>query len=43
MVKKIAIPIDENGILDGHFGHCKFIALIDVEGKEIISEEKVAV
>ncbi len=41
MKKKIAIPVDENGILDGHFGHCKFFALIDVEDDKIVSEEKV--
>ena len=41
MDKRIAIPINESGILDGHFGHCKYFALIDVEGKNIISEEKV--
>ena len=31
MKKRIAIPVNENGILDGHFGHCKFFALIDLE------------
>lgn len=41
MNKKIAIPVDENGILDGHFGHCKFFALLDTEDKKIVAEEKV--
>ena len=41
MKKKIAIPVDDNGILDAHFGHCKFFALTEVEGENIISEEKV--
>ena len=41
MKRKIAIPVDKEGILDGHFGHCTFFALIDVEGKEIIAEEKI--
>jgi len=41
MERKIAIPVDENGILDAHFGHCKFFSLIDVKGKEITNEEKV--
>ncbi|WP_346858385.1 NifB/NifX family molybdenum-iron cluster-binding protein [uncultured Draconibacterium sp.] len=41
MNKKIAIPVDENGILDGHFGHCKFFALLNVDGDTILSEEKV--
>jgi predicted Fe-Mo cluster-binding NifX family protein len=41
MKKKIAIPVDQNGILDAHFGHCQFFALTEVEGEKIISEEKV--
>jgi predicted Fe-Mo cluster-binding NifX family protein len=41
MNKKVAIPVDDNGILDGHFGHCKFFALLDTEGDKVISEEKV--
>lgn len=42
MNRKIAIPVDENGILDGHFGHCKYFALITVNEQEIVSEEMVA-
>lgn len=41
MKKRIAIPVDDNGVLDAHFGHCKFFSMIDVEGKKIIAEEKV--
>lgn len=41
MKKRIAIPVDDNGILDAHFGHCKFFSLIDIDGKNIIAEEKV--
>lgn len=41
MEKRIAIPVDENGILDGHFGHCKFFALIDIAEGKITAEEKV--
>lgn len=41
MDKKIAIPVDNNGILDGHFGHCKFFLLIEVENGVITSEEKI--
>lgn len=41
MAKKIAIPVDEAGILDGHFGHCKFFILLDVENDVIVKEEKV--
>ncbi len=38
---KIAVPIDENGILDGHFGHCKYFVLFTVEDKKITGEETV--
>ncbi len=41
MNKKIAVPVDKDGILDGHFGHCKFFAIIDVEGKDVVSKEMV--
>lgn len=41
MDKRIAVPVDDNGILDAHFGHCKFFSLIDIDGKEIVAEEKV--
>lgn len=41
MIKKIAVPIDENGVLDGHFGHCKFFTLINIEDDKVVSEEKV--
>jgi predicted Fe-Mo cluster-binding NifX family protein len=42
MKKKIAVPVDENGLLDGHFGHCKFFAVLSIEDKNIV-EEKVLV
>ena len=41
MSKKIAVPVDENGILDGHFGHCKYFALLNVEDTKIVNEERV--
>ena len=41
MNKRIAVPVNNNGMLDGHFGHCKFFALIDVQDNTIISEEKL--
>ena len=41
MSKKIAVPVDESGILDGHFGHCKYFALLDVEDTTIVNEERV--
>lgn len=41
MNKKIAVPVDEKGILDSHFGHCKFFALLETKDKSIVSEELV--
>jgi predicted Fe-Mo cluster-binding NifX family protein len=41
MQKKIAVPVDNNGLLDGHFGHCKYFAIIQTEGDSIQSEIKV--
>ena len=41
MEKLIAVPVDNNGILDAHFGHCKFFVLHKTENGEIISEEKL--
>ncbi|NLO04073.1 MAG: ATPase [Bacteroidales bacterium] len=40
-MKRIAVPINENGILHSHFGHCKYFALIDVEENKISSHEIV--
>lgn len=39
MNKKIAIPVDNTGVLDSHFGHCKFFAIVEVENNTIIAEE----
>lgn len=41
MSKKIAIPVDMFGVLDGHFGHCKFFAILTEEGGKIVAEEKI--
>ena len=41
MDKIIAVPVNENGVLDAHFGHCKFFSLMNIENNIIISEEKV--
>ncbi len=40
-MKKIAVPIDNNEILDAHFGHCKSILLINIQDNKVVSEEKV--
>jgi predicted Fe-Mo cluster-binding NifX family protein len=34
MIKKIAIPTSE-GKLDGHFGHCKQFAMVEIENQNI--------
>lgn len=41
MIRKIAIPTDDSGILDGHFGHCKFFEILTEENGEILSAEKI--
>lgn len=41
MNKKIAVPVDENGILDGHFGHCKFFEIFTTKDNIIVSSEKI--
>ncbi len=41
MKRKIAIPVDANGMLDAHFGHCKFFELFDVADNAVVSETKV--
>ena len=41
MTKQIAVPTDENGVLDAHFGHCKFFILMKAEDGTVVSEEKL--
>ena len=41
MDKKIAIPVNEEEVLDAHFGHCKFFYLAVVKDGEVVSTEKV--
>lgn len=38
---KIAIPVDSEGILNEHFGHCEFFVLYTVRNNEILSMEKL--
>lgn len=40
-MKKIAVPTDSKGMLDGHFGHCKFFTIFESTNGEINAEEKV--
>ena len=41
MNKKIAIPVDGNGVLDSHFGHCQFFEIFEITDKKIVSQSKV--
>ena len=41
MNRKIALPSDENGILDGHFGHCRFFDIYETVDDQIISHVKL--
>ena len=41
MTKKIAVPVNEDNVLDAHFGHCKYFSITDVEEDDIRSEEIV--
>ena len=41
MNKTIAVPVDGQGILDAHFGHCKFFAMLSVENGQIVSEQNI--
>ncbi|SHF01335.1 Predicted Fe-Mo cluster-binding protein, NifX family [Mariniphaga anaerophila] len=41
MKKKFAVPVDQNGVLDGHFGHCRYFALHTVIDNEITSTEMI--
>jgi predicted Fe-Mo cluster-binding NifX family protein len=41
MKRKYAVPVDHNGMLDAHFGHCKYFTLHEVEKNEITSTEMI--
>lgn len=41
MSKKIAIPVDEAGVLDGHFGHCKFFMILTEKDGDMVEQEKL--
>lgn len=41
MKRKIAVPTNENGNLDSHFGHCQFFEIFETVDKQIISHEKL--
>ncbi|MEX0988638.1 MAG: NifB/NifX family molybdenum-iron cluster-binding protein [Bacteroidales bacterium] len=41
MIKKIVVPADENGLLDAHFGHCRYFIITETEEDRIIAEHKL--
>jgi predicted Fe-Mo cluster-binding NifX family protein len=41
MRKKIAVPINNSGMLDAHFGHCRYFSIHEIEGEKIVSDEIV--
>jgi predicted Fe-Mo cluster-binding NifX family protein len=41
MNKKIAVPVDGNGVLDSHFGHCQFFEIFETNDNKIVSQLKV--
>jgi len=41
MNKKIAIPVDTHNILDAHFGHCSYFAILNIENEKLVSEERL--
>ncbi len=41
MKKIIAVPVDNAGVLDGHFGHCKFFSVFETDNNEIISVKNI--
>jgi len=41
MNKKIAVPVDGNGVLDSHFGHCQFFDIFETSDKKIVTHSKV--
>jgi len=41
MTKKIAVPVDESGILDAHFGHCRYFDLLTIENGEFVAVDRL--
>ncbi|MDE5423522.1 NifB/NifX family molybdenum-iron cluster-binding protein [Ancylomarina sp. DW003] len=41
MNKKIAIPVDTQNMLDAHFGHCSYFAILNIENEKLVSEERL--
>ncbi|SMO34839.1 Predicted Fe-Mo cluster-binding protein, NifX family [Saccharicrinis carchari] len=41
MIKKIAIPVDNEDVLDAHFGHCQYFYISTVNDGQVVSTEKL--
>ncbi|HKK61664.1 MAG TPA: NifB/NifX family molybdenum-iron cluster-binding protein [Bacteroidales bacterium] len=42
LIKKIAVPVNESGMLDAHFGHCKYFTFLEINDNKVSGEEKIA-
>jgi len=41
-MKKIATPVNQNNMIDGHFGHCEYYSVFTIsDTNEIIKEETI--
>ncbi len=41
MFKKLAIPTDQNGFLDAHFGQAEMFSIFDIQNNEVTKELKI--
>ncbi|GAF05300.1 NifB/NifX family molybdenum-iron cluster-binding protein [Saccharicrinis fermentans] len=41
MNQKVAIPVDNEDVLDAHFGHCKFFYIANISDGKVISTENI--
>ncbi len=41
MKRKIAVPADENGNLDSHFGHSRYFEIFETIDNQIVSQNKL--
>lgn len=41
MSKIIAVPVNDDNVLDGHFGHCRFFAIYSVNDDDVELRDKL--
>ena len=41
MDKRIAVPVNNNDLLDTHFGHCRFFKIFTIKENQIVEEIKL--